>query len=165
MHCPACGKEAAGTPKFCRSCGMDLLAVSGLVAQHLPSTASVRPPAEGDAEALHRLYSMLLWGIGVLLVGLALLAFGKKIEYVSQVGILMMLAGTFISFYGVISPLRPKKRGAPGVPEPAALPQAESTAKLPPASPPDLIPSVTEQTTRNLEPALRDKPVVIEDQS
>lgn len=32
MHCPKCGTEAAGTPKFCRVCGQNLATVAALLA-------------------------------------------------------------------------------------------------------------------------------------
>ena len=162
MHCPACGIETSDQQKYCRSCGMDLKTISDAVIKHRAPADAKKLSLESETSVQHRVYKMLLWGIGALLAGMALIAAGKEIQYVGWVGVLLALIGTFLALFGVLYPYRPKKHIGPSTSLPSALPRAESTNQLPPESQPEFPQSITEHTTRVLEPLLRNKPKVSE---
>src|SRR5262249_27240881 len=152
MHCPACGIETSIQQRYCRSCGMDLKTISHAVIKHRALADANKLSLESETSVQHLVYKMLLWGIGTLLAGMALIAAGKEIQYVGSVGVLLALIGTFLALYGVLSPYRPKKHSGFQPSLPSALPRAESTNQLPPGSQPELPQSITEHTTRALEP-------------
>jgi len=141
---------------------MDLKMISQAVIKHRAPADANKLSLESEISVQHRVYKMLLWGIGTLLAGMALIAAGKEIQYVGSVGVLLALIGTFLALYGVLSPYRPKKQIASRTAVPSTLPIAESTNQLPPGSQPELPQSITEHTTRELEPLLRDKPKISE---
>ena len=127
--------------------------ISHAVIKHRSPADSNNLSLESETSVPHRVYTMLLWGIGTLLVGVALIAAGKEIQYVGSVGVLLELIGTFLALYGVLSPYRPRKKGSGSQPSQlSALLSAESTNELAPGSQPALPQSITERTTRALEP-------------
>lgn len=67
--------------------------------------------------------------------------------WVGAVALPLLLGGSVVALYPhmvkELARLRPS--------QPVALPQTKTSRELPLANPPELIPSVTEQTTRNLE--------------
>ena len=160
MYCPKCGATFPEDQKFCRSCGMDLQVISQELAKGRSPTSTDKLLVRSDASRLHQLYGMLLWGVGSVLVGMALIAIGKQSEIVGTIGLLLTLAGAFLALYGVLSPFRPQKIAPHKQSESTALPQVETTAKLPPGTLPDAIASVTEHTTHTLDPALLKQPKI-----
>lgn len=159
MHCPSCGTETSKNQKFCRSCGMGLQMISQAVAKHLSTADSSEPPVESEASKQRRMSTLLLWGIAAFFVGMALIVVGKQFphhDWIGLIGVLVLLLGAFVAAYGVISPLRQIRSPSGRPPQPAELPQAEPTA-LASANSLEQIQSVTEHTTRTLEPSLRDK--------
>jgi primosomal protein N' len=159
MHCPSCGTETSKTQKFCRSCGMGLQMISQAVAKHLSTADSAEPPVESEASKQRRMSTLLLWGIAAFFVGIALIVVGKQFphhDWIGLIGVLVLLLGAFVAAYGVISPLRQIRSPSGRPPQPAELPQADPTA-LASANSLEQIQSVTEHTTRTLEPSLRDK--------
>src|SRR5215467_7146940 len=95
MHCPGCGTQALDKQKYCRSCGMDLEMISHAISGHLSSADSGQISPESDRSAARRIFKMLLWGMGAVLVGMALIAASKEIQYVGAVGLLLTLLGAF----------------------------------------------------------------------
>jgi zinc-ribbon domain/Protein of unknown function (DUF3040) len=159
MHCPSCGTETSKNQKFCRSCGMGLQMISQAVAKHLSTADSSEPPVESEASEQRRMSTLLLWGIAAFFVGIALMVVGKQFldfDWIGLIGVLVLLLGAFVATYGVISSLRQIRSLSGRPPQPAELPQADPTA-LASANSLEQIQSVTEHTTRTLEPSLRDK--------
>jgi uncharacterized membrane protein YcjF (UPF0283 family) len=129
------------------------------VAKHLSTTDSAESPVESEASKQRRMSTLLLWGIAALIVGLALLIVDKQFphhDWIGLIGVLVLLLGVCIGAYGVLSNLRQMRSPSRRPPQPAELPQAGLTV-LASATPLELIPSVTEQTTRTLESSLRDQ--------
>jgi len=159
MHCPSCGTETSKNQKFCRSCGIGLQMISQAVAKHLSTADSAESPVESEANKQRRMYTLARLGIVAFFVGMALMVMGKQFpdhDWIGLIGVLVLLLGAFVATYGVLSPLRQITSPSRKPPQPADLPQADPTA-LPSANPIELIPSVTEHTTRTLELSLREK--------
>lgn len=138
--------------------------ISQAVAKHLSTADSAEPPVESKVSKQRRMSTLLLWGIAAFFVGIALMVVGKQFpdfDWIGLIGVLVLLLGAFVATYGVLSPLRQIWSPSSRPPQPAELPQADQTA-LASANPLELIPSITEHTTRMLEPSRRDKQRVTE---
>jgi hypothetical protein len=138
---------------------MDLQMISQAVAKHLSAADSAESPVESEASKVRRMSTLLLWGIAAFIMGMALIVVDKQFpdhDWIGLIGVLVLLLGAFVATYGVLSPLRQITSPSRNPPQTAELPQADPTA-LPPANSLEQIPSVTEHTTRTLEPSLRDK--------
>jgi hypothetical protein len=165
MYCPNCAKENSAEQRFCRFCGMALQTVSKVLAEHLaasnPEKQAIKPD-DGVVDFIvdrliyktqHRMLTMLLWGVIALVVGMGVIAVAKDNEPIGLLGLLLVLGGALLAFYGVISHLRAtalaSRRGA----QQKALPPSEPDVAGAGRSFPEAVPSVTELTTRNLDAA------------
>jgi hypothetical protein len=138
---------------------MDLQMISQAVAKHLSAADSAESPVESEASKVRRMSTLLLWGIAAFIMGMALIVVDKQFpdhDWIGLIGVLVLLLGAFVATYGVLSPLRQITSPSRNPPQTAELPQAAPTA-LASANSLEQIPSVTEHTTRTLEPSLRDK--------
>ena len=150
MYCPNCSKENATEQGFCRFCGMALQTVAKELAEHLGADNSegqiIKP---NDGVILRRMVNLLLWGVVALVAGMGVLAIGKGNGTLGLMGLLLVLGGALLAFYGVISPLRAAAlasgRSASQKAKPRTELDATGTKCLPEA-----MPSVTELTTRSL---------------
>lgn len=133
--------------------------ISQTVAKHLSTADSAESPVENEPSKQRRMSTLLLCGIGAFFVGMALMVVGNQFpdhDWISLIGVLVLLLGALVATYGILLPLRQKTSPSRNPPQPAELPQADPKASAS-ANSRELIPSVTEQTTRTLEPSLRDK--------
>ena len=133
--------------------------ISQAVAKHLSAADSAESPVKSDASKLRRMSTLLLWGIAAFIMGMALIVVDKQFpdhDWIGLIGVLVLLLGAFVATYGVLSPLRQITSPSRRPRQSAELPQADPTA-LASANPLELIPGITEHTTRTLEPSLRDK--------
>ncbi|HKF57189.1 MAG TPA: zinc ribbon domain-containing protein [Blastocatellia bacterium] len=149
MYCPNCSKENATEQRFCRFCGMALQTVAKELAEHVGAENSERQIIKpNDGVTLRRMVNMLLCGVVALVAGMAVLAVGKGNDTLGLVGLLLVLGGALLAFYGVISPLRAAAlasgRGAPQKAKRRTELDAAETKRFPEA-----MPSVTELTTRS----------------
>jgi hypothetical protein len=127
MHCPTCGTIASTDHKFCRACGTELSVISQLVAKHLSATDPALLPAESDASKPHRRAILLFSGIVSCIIGLALLVANKQDDWIGAVGVLLLVAGTLIAAYEVLSPRWQIKISLrTPLSQPAIMPPAES---------------------------------------
>jgi hypothetical protein len=135
---------------------MGLQMISQAVAKQLSTADSSEPPVESEASKQRRMSTLLLWGIAAVFVGMAIIVVGKQFPnhyWIGLIGVSILLLGAFVATYGVLSPLRQIKSPSRKPPQPAYLPQTGPT-ELVSANPLEQIPSVTEHTTRALEPSL-----------
>lgn len=146
MNCPKCGSQVVAEQKFCRACGESLQ----LITQRLPKPTSV---AQRDSEApenTDRTNRLLSWGLIMLFVGAAIGVIGKKVihqEEVIAVGVLLALAGMFLSVFPyVLPPRRSKQRGGPPT-EIELEAHSETRKSLPQERTTEYVSSVTERTT------------------
>jgi protein-S-isoprenylcysteine O-methyltransferase Ste14 len=138
---------------------MGLQMISQAVAKHLSTADSSEPPVESEASKQRRMSILLLWGIAAFIIGIALIVVGKQFphhDWIGLIGVLVLLLGAFVAAYGILSPPRQITSPSRNPPRPAELTQADPTT-LASANSLEQIPSVTEHTTRTLEPSLRDK--------
>jgi hypothetical protein len=161
MHCPICGTKASMNQNFCRSCGMELQEISQLVAKHLFATDPALHPVKSDANKLHRIPTVVFSGVVSFIIGVALVVADKllsRYDGIGLIGLLLLLAGTLIAVYGVVSTLWRAESALRVSLSPAAiLPQAEG-AGLASASHLLAKPGVTEHTTQSSVPVVHKEP-------
>jgi len=155
MYCPNCATQVSAEQKFCRSCGLDLQAVSQAVAAHL---SSPQPDKAEGVEVMDKYQFAKMWkrwwsfGFAIMFVGIMILSIGKKIihdDVVTMVGGLILTAGLWPLLYPFFSIFHVKESALPK-PSPAALlPQAPVTTNpLPlPDRQPEAVLGITERTT------------------
>ena len=150
MYCPDCGKENPAGQKFCRSCGLSLKPISQALAG--VSTAGVDESStvvvRGEPRFWH---NPLIYGLLVIVLGIIIGAVGDKVlssQTISDIGTIISLLGVgLIGVKGVmliVAPPRYSLRSQPA-------PQAEQTSELKPGLLSAEPPSVTENTTRQLD--------------
>jgi hypothetical protein len=150
MTCPKCGLQTLPEQKFCRSCGASLqtttqpLVDDNATAEHPRTTTSSRTGERAN--------TFVLWGLIVMFVGVAIGVVGKKLlheDIVTVVGILMSLAGMFITVFPYLVPPR-AKQDIRARSQPEELPAFQPPKNLPKERI-DFVPSITERTTSLLE--------------
>jgi hypothetical protein len=167
MHCPGCGTETSKDQKFCQCCGIGLQMVSQAVAKRLSTADSAEPPVESEASKQLRMSGMLLLGFAAFFVCIVLVVVGKLFpdnDWIGLIVVLLLLLGAFAATSGVLLSLRRITKPSRQPPQQAEPPQDGLTAPAS-ANPLELIPGATEDTTRMLEPSLRDKQRVTEKNS
>ena len=157
MYCPGCGKENSAEQRFCRSCGLSLLMISQTLAHELAATKSADTPVEIVKREQKRWQSPLLYGFFILVLGLTIIFFGKKVlaeQLVADMGTLISVLGAgLIALKGVFLVLRDSRY----LPPPETVPKAVPTTELPHALRSGEPASVTEHTTRQFEPIYSDR--------
>lgn len=149
MMCPKCGLPTLPEQKFCRSCGAGLEMTTQPLADSTATISQTERTARTQSERTNKL---MLWGFILMFVGAAIGVVGKKLmheDVVTVVGILMSLAGMFLTVYPYLVPARAKQNTRPS-PQPNELP-AFPQKNLPQEREIDYVPSVTERTTNLLE--------------
>lgn len=157
MYCPKCATENTDETKYCRSCGSNLSLVPQALTGRLPEARSGRR-RHRNRDLEHRGATTLangitksFMGLGFLFVSLCVFAFVPS----GRFWWFWMLIPAFTMLGKGISEIVSFKYGpnlTQGASNPA-MPPAARTGELPPRNealfPP---PSVTEQTTRHLDP-------------
>jgi hypothetical protein len=161
MHCPICGTKASMNQNFCRSCGMELQEISQLVDNHLFATDPTLHQVKSDANKLHRIPTVVFSGVVSFIIGVALVVADKLLsrhDGIGLVGLLLLLAGTLIAVYGVVSPRwRAESALRTSLSPSAILPKAEG-AGLASASHLEAKPGVTEHTVQTSAPVVHKEP-------
>ena len=151
MHCPNCGKPAAGDQQFCRSCGMSLETIGKLVAQHSSSPAQVQQKIDRIATEQAMVRKMFNWlTVGMIILGIGVLmivvnknfAIGKWFSLLSS---FLMLGGIGVGTAGVLNAVRGAASISPRRPPNQGSLDADNV-------PHEGLPSVTERTTQLLPP-------------
>lgn len=151
MHCPNCGTQAAAAQRFCRSCGLELQAIQQIVARQL----SESKPARNQAAQRARSAWLFFGGAAVLFGGAGLLAVEKRFELGDLAGLLgqlMVFGGTLLMLYARLAPMLFPRTTSHHTSQPVSLPTADTTSKLALNAGVEPVSSVTEHTTRTLEP-------------
>lgn len=144
MHCPKCGTEAAGTPKFCRVCGQNLATVSALLSGQSVS----------DLQKRRSILGGILLVIGGAALGSVLKVLAKQginpageiTPYLMALSLLISLAGFAWMVYSAIGAALPHSRPS------RSSSETGDTARMNPGLPPQEMPGVTEATTALFEP-------------
>jgi len=155
MYCPNCGKENPEQPGFCRSCGLGLRAISQAVVNELSATKSDDSSIEIVDPQQKRWRNPLIYSFLLLLLGMVIVIFGKKIvgeQLIADLGMIIALLGIgLLGFKGLWLILSQ----ASSAPRTKTLVASKPTTELPPALPFGEPASVTEHTTRQFEPVYR----------
>lgn len=150
MYCPNCGKENAEGRRFCRSCGLSLQAIPPALAGGSPSESEDRSvePVSGLQAAWRNplIYALLLIVFGVIMGAVGERALRSQTAH--DIGIIIALMGVgLLGLKGVMLIVAP-----PGHSPPAKrVMQVEQTSELKPRLLSAEPPSVTENTTRQLD--------------
>ena len=150
MTCPSCALPTLPEQKFCRSCGASLQVTT----QPLDATAATIEQQRTSiaTRTSDRTRTLVLWGFIIMFLGAAVGVVGKKLiheDIVTVVGVLMSLAGMFLTVYPYLTPIGTKQNGSPHSP-PEKLPPSQPKS-LPKERDIDYVPSITERTTNLLE--------------
>ena len=152
MYCPDCGKENPAGQKFCRSCGLSLRPISqALAGEVMPGDSDVE--STFIVQGKQRFWqNPLIYALLLILLGIILGVVGDNVFHtktVSDIGTLIALLGIgLLGFKGVMLVIRPPRYS----PRAQPAPQVEETSRLRMLSAEP--PSVTENTTRQLEPSI-----------
>lgn len=153
MHCPSCGTPATSEQQFCRACGMSLESVGKLVAQHAaapPKTRTNLAKAELEQALVHKMFTLLIWGMIIFGIGLVMLVVNKSFPigaWFKLLSNLVMVSGIGIGCAGLFDAMM---RGARvlGVRSTMEVGGPTDTQSLPTKPIPQELPSVTERTTQ-----------------
>lgn len=150
MTCPKCGSPRLADQNFCRSCGASLV----ITTQPLVERPSVPYPestsAIGSRSEKQGTSGFVLWGFIIMLLGAAIGVIGKKLVHVDTItvaGVLISLAGMFLTVYPFLAPSRRKKKDYAAPLKPQVLTESQSGEYLPQGNNIDYLPSITERTT------------------
>ncbi len=151
MHCPNCGTQASTAQRFCRTCGLELQAIQQIVERQL----SGFKPAQNLASQRARLAWQLFFGVFVMFAGAGLLALDKRHVLgapAGLIGLLLTMGGPLLALHAVLAPLLYPQKSTRQRPQPAEQLAADTTSKLALTPGAESVASVTEHTTRTLEP-------------
>ena len=129
-----------------------------MITQSLVEHAAVpeleRTQASSFNDEQQRARSMLPWGFMLMFVGVAIAVIGKMLvheEVITVVGVLVTLAGMFLTVYPSLSPA-PRRKFDTSPPAPPKIPTHSQRGQyLPQERDLDFVPSITERTTQLLK--------------
>jgi hypothetical protein len=151
MNCPNCGLQTLQDQKFCRSCGAGLqMTTRRLAAPAAVSELEVTPAIGLRGGRQQRGNAWTLWAFAVMFLGVALGVIGKMAmhnDMVTVVGVLISLAGMFLTAYPYVAPSSRRKHNSIQSSRPEVLRPSPPTSYLPPESSIEYVPSITERTT------------------
>jgi zinc-ribbon domain len=162
VYCPDCGKENPSGQKFCRSCGLSLKPISqALAGEVVPADEPVSSKANSTVlvQGTQSFWqNPLVYALLLILLGIVIGIIGDKLvltKMVTDMGTLIAVLGIgLLGFKGVMMVITPP-RPSPGS---HSAPQIEETSRLTPPLFSAEPPSVTENTTRQLDTRVaRDK--------
>jgi hypothetical protein len=152
MYCPNCGRENPEEPRFCRSCGLGLGTISQALVNELSTTKSDGSSIEIVELERKRWHNPLVYGFLMLMLGMVIVIFGKKIaveQLIADLGMLIAMLGIGLLGFKGVSLIRSQSSSSPAT---KALLESKPTTELPHAVPSGEPASVTEHTTRHFEP-------------
>jgi hypothetical protein len=106
--------------------------------------------ATGSKSEKHGTNGFVLWGFIIMLIGAAIGIIGKKLvhdDIVTVVGVLISLAGMFLTVYPYLAPSPRKKNDSGSSLQPEVLKQSQPGKYLPQERNVEYLPSITERTT------------------
>lgn len=170
MYCPRCAAQSIDDAKFCRSCGADLKTVAlALAGQNLPakggknkdkSPKAEKSPEEKRSKGVRDAIEGTILICGSLLICLAINLLSNHPDRIALMGLWAVFFGWMACWgvFAIASGLGAVMQAA-SMGSKAALPQpADEPVKVPDTDPlagpaPSPLLSVTENTTRSLDPA------------
>jgi len=154
MYCPNCGNENPEGRKFCRLCGLSFQAIASALAGESP-VASEEEEQEGSVEPASRWQALwqnpLLYALLLIVFGVILGAIGERPirrQTVHDIGTIIALLGVgLLGLKGVMLIFAPPRPSPPI----KRVTQVEQTSELKPSLLSAVPPSITENTTRQLD--------------
>jgi hypothetical protein len=155
VYCPDCGKANPVGQKFCRSCGLSLKPVSrALAGEVVPAEESFDSGANSTVvvQGEQKIWqSPLIYALLLIVLGLIIGVIGDKLvltKMVTDMGTLITVLGVgLLGFKGVMLVIAPPR----SKPRARQVPLIEETSRLTPELLSAEPPSVTENTTRQLD--------------
>jgi hypothetical protein len=153
MFCPNCGSESGAAQKFCRSCGLRLDTIDEVVRHELQESK-----VEPNKKSLLRTIFFTAWhyGLFLLTLGMLITGVGKKIvneQLIADIGTLLSVLGVGLLVSRGILLLKDSAHSTPH-----ERSRAETTTELKPQQlEAKEQPSVTEFTTRHLDPVYAER--------
>jgi hypothetical protein len=149
MNCPNCELPPLPGQRFCRSCGTSLEAITQPLADATLPDRDNTPAIlfKGEKQRSSRL---VLWGFIMMFIGVAIGVTGKKLmheEIVTFVGILVSLAGMFLTAYPYVAAPRGEKSHNNLSSQTELSAQSPRAKSLNPERDIEYLPSITERTT------------------
>ncbi len=152
MNCPSCGLPSLEDQKFCRSCGAGLQMTTRPL--EAPATNREVTPTIGLRAGGNRGSGWMLWSFALMFLGVAIGVIGKMMlhqELVTGVGVLVSVAGMFLTVYPFVLPSSREKYE----PNPSAaskgLASPQPAKSLPQERSIEYVPGITERTTELLD--------------
>ena len=167
MNCPSCDLQTLPDQKFCRACGASLQMTTQPLVEYASVSELERPTAIAAQGENRRTYGLVPWGFIAMFVGVAISLIGKMLmhqDIVTVVGVLVTLAGMFLTAYPYLSPARPQRHDSTPPTQPDVLTQTPVTKYLPPDGRVEPLPSITERTTDLLKSSAQTRTRTKEDQ-
>jgi hypothetical protein len=130
---------------------LELQDIQQLVARQL----SGAKPARNQAAQRARIAWQMFSGVVVMFAGATLLALEKRYLFgapAGLIGLLLTIGGPLLALHAALTPLLYPQKSLRQKPQPAELPAADTTSKLALTPGAEPVLSVTEHTTRTLEP-------------
>jgi hypothetical protein len=157
MYCPNCGSQNAEGTKFCRTCGANLSlvpqALTGKLPEDLDSRRKRRRHRGDSPPNLGHGITKTFMGLGFILVALAILATpgGRGWWWAMLFPAFSLIGKGVAEIVGAKTALKQMQGNQPPT---VNMPPRRQTGELPPEPPSYKLPppSVTENTTRHLDP-------------
>jgi hypothetical protein len=155
MYCPNCGKENPEARRFCRSCGLSLQTIAPALAGELPPTGEEEYSIEPDSRLQAAWQNPLIYALLLIIFGVIMGAVSERAPLRSQtahdIGTIIALLGVgLLGLKGVMLIVAPPRHS----PTAKRVTQVEQTSQLKPSLLSTEPPSVTENTTRQLDASL-----------
>lgn len=151
MNCSKCGSQTLPSQKFCRSCGASLEIITQPLAERGVGSALEERSAAIPKDKQPRTSTWMLWAVTIMFIGVAMGIIGKKLmheEIVTVLGVLISLAGMFLTVYPYLAPSYHHKSESGSSSQSQEIPTPPATPKhLPQESYIEPVPSITERTT------------------
>ncbi len=151
MYCPNCGKENPEGRRFCRSCGLSLQAIAPALAGESPASKSEESSVQPVSRLQAAWQNPLVYALLLIVLGIAVAVVGDKTlssQTTHDIGTIIALLGVgLLGLKGVMMIVAPPRPSPPA----KRVMQVEQTSELKPALLSTEPPSVTENTTRQLD--------------
>ena len=160
MYCPKCATSNTDDTKFCRGCGANLTLVPQALSGHLPEAPVERwgDGHRGRDRRQRKEQSQLTGGItgasmGIAFLIVSVLLWSSGVRW----GLWMLIPAFAMLGRGVASIVSARYSIAAAPPQQTTVQRAPNTGEIQPPPSPQIAtpPSVTEQTTRNLDAPIR----------
>lgn len=154
MYCPNCGLENPGDRKFCRSCGLSLQSIAPALSGDSPASSAEESPVERPSRMQAAWQNPFIYALLLIVLGVVLGAIGERplrSQTAHDIGTIIALLGVgLLGLKGVMMIVVPPR----SAPLARRVIQAEATSELRPRALSPEPPSVTENTTRQLDPSV-----------